>query len=199
VTTGPWQPLQPSNLLTYGSIAAGLAAVAAAERGAAGTTAALLALAVVADTFDGRFAARFVRSAEEKRLGVELDSLADAVTFGAAPVMCASLLKGPSTPGEDVLWWAAALVYVACAVTRLSFYNVSHGNISGFVGLPSPVAALLWASSMLFGLTPATAAITGALAGLAMIAPVRVPRPTGVGLALFVTWPIAVGLIAWLR
>jgi hypothetical protein len=49
------------------------------------------------------------------------------------------------------------------------------------------------------GLTPVTAALTGALSGVAMIAPLRVPRPTGIGLALFVSWPVAVALVAWWR
>ena len=47
----------------------------------------LLALAVVADTFDGRFARRFARTDDQARVGVEIDSLSDALTFGLAPVM----------------------------------------------------------------------------------------------------------------
>lgn len=200
----PAASIHLSNALTYGSLFAGVAALAAALQGNAAACGSLLAAAVVFDTFDGRFA-RHVRGRRSTpncqapkgrtdmsaEMGTQLDSLVDAVTFGMLPVACASVLFPGSVPG--VLWWAAAFVYVACAVTRLGFYNVSHSETNGFIGLPAPVAALFWSSLFLF--EPGGAVLAGlALASaIAMIAPLPVPRPTGAGLALFVLWPV--GLI----
>jgi CDP-diacylglycerol--serine O-phosphatidyltransferase len=189
--------VHPANLLTYASLLAGLCAAGAARNGDAGSTAAWLAVAAIADTFDGRFARRFDRSAELQRVGIELDSLADAVTFGAVPVVCAMFLMSDATPMLRTLWPAASLAYVVCALTRLGFYNISHERGAGFVGLPSPAAALIWASAFVLGVTATAAALLAVLVGAAMIAPIHVPRPSGVGLALFVAWPAAIVWFGW--
>jgi CDP-diacylglycerol--serine O-phosphatidyltransferase len=198
-TTSPAAFVHPANLLTYASLLAGLAAVAAARHGSGAAAGALLAIAVVADTFDGRFARRFARNADLARLGVELDSLADAVTFGVVPLVCVSMLQAPSTLAAEGLWWTAAFAYLVCALTRLGFYNVSHEQVKGFIGLPSPVAALTWATVMVAtparGPAIASALITGAL----MISPLPVPRPSGPGLAAFLLWPVAIIGLAWIR
>ena len=65
---------------------------------------------------------------------------------GAAPAVCAPLLAPPATPWQDVLAWLAAAAYCACAITRLGFYNLTAEEVRGFVGLPVPVAALIWSS-----------------------------------------------------
>ena len=181
-----------ANALTYASLICGVGALATALQGDAAACGSLLALAVVFDTFDGRFA-RYVRRrvGGEASIGAELDSLVDAVTFGIVPIACASVLFD----GTSLLWWASAFIYVACAVTRLGFYNVSIGetpeSAHDFVGLPTPVAALFWSSLFLLtpgaGLPSAVALATGA----AMIAPIRVRRPDVAGLALFILWPVA--------
>src|SRR5262245_28639087 len=187
-----------SNALTYASLLGGVDALAGALEGNAAACGALLALAVVVDTFDGRFA-RFVRRRLPRRspgaeLGAELDSLVDAVTFGIVPIVCASVLFG----GAGATWWGSGFAYVACAVTRLGAYNVSNADVAnaskGFIGLPTPVAALVWSS--LFLIRPEIGSmILAALAlAVAMVSPVRIARPASAGLALFVLWPL--GLIA---
>ena len=176
------------NLLTYVSLLCGVAAIASAVAGRAGASGALLAAAVVFDTFDGRFARLFARTEIQRAVGAQLDSLSDAIAFGMAPAACVALLFREVGPG----WWLAAFAYAACAVTRLAFYNVTHDQQEGFVGLPVPVAALIWASALL--LQP-TATVLTAIAGLtavAMVLPLRFPRPRGVGFAAFVCWPLVV-------
>lgn len=81
----PVHELHRANLLTYGAlICAVTASVAHTHHAIAGIG---LALAVVADTFDGRFARAFARTDRQQRIGHQLDSLVDAVAFGLAPVM----------------------------------------------------------------------------------------------------------------
>jgi CDP-diacylglycerol--serine O-phosphatidyltransferase len=183
-----------SNAVTYGSLACGVAALAAA-RGNAALCGLLLAVAVLLDTFDGRFARAF-RAKADAELGAQLDSLVDAIVFGIAPIVCATVTFGAD--GTGVVWWVAGFVYAACAVTRLAFYNAVRQE-NGFIGLPAPVAALFWSSAFLFEPRPATLIIVALASSVAMIAPVRVPRPTGAGLVLFVAWPVALIIVQAVR
>jgi CDP-diacylglycerol---serine O-phosphatidyltransferase len=118
--------------------------------------------AMLFDMFDG-FVARLTRSASD--FGAELDSLADMVSFGAAPAFLALALIGNSPqlknlPGplsDDVwgrLFWVIGAIYVSCTALRLARFNVinkhdisSHMN---FRGMPSPGAAAVVASSIIF-------------------------------------------------
>jgi CDP-diacylglycerol--serine O-phosphatidyltransferase len=181
-----------SNALTYASLLCGISALSMALRQNAAGCGALLALAVVFDTFDGRFARCLRRRiGGQASIGVQLDSLVDAVTFGIVPIACASVLFS----GEGLIWWLSAFAYVACAVTRLGAYNVSAASspetANLFVGLPTPVAALFWSSLFLTRPPGAMMALVAVVAGAAMIAPLRIGRPRRAGLALFVMWPAA--------
>jgi CDP-diacylglycerol--serine O-phosphatidyltransferase len=106
----------------------------------------LILLAMVFDALDGRLA-RFARHTTD--FGGQLDSLADVVSFGAAPAFIALLLfkaEGPEVPfAISRLIWAMGVVYFSCAAIRLARFNVSneHGEQHhfSFLGLPSPGAA----------------------------------------------------------
>ena len=106
----------------------------------------LIVLAMVFDALDGRLA-RFARHTTD--FGGQLDSLADAVSFGAAPAFIALMLfksEGPVVPfAVSRLTWAVGALYFSCAAIRLARFNVSneHGEQHhfSFLGLPSPGAA----------------------------------------------------------
>jgi len=106
----------------------------------------LIILAMVFDALDGRLA-RFARHTTD--FGGQLDSLADVVSFGAAPAFIALQvfkLHGPDVPFSiSRLIWATAAIYFSCAAIRLARFNVSneHGEQHhfSFLGLPSPGAA----------------------------------------------------------
>src|SRR4051812_49083935 len=80
----------------------------------------LIFLAMVFDALDGRLA-RFARHTTD--FGGQLDSLADVVSFGAAPAFIALLLfkaDGPDLPfAVTRLVWAMGAVYFSCAAIRL--------------------------------------------------------------------------------
>jgi CDP-diacylglycerol---serine O-phosphatidyltransferase len=114
----------------------------------------LIFLAMLFDVIDGRLA-RFTRHTTD--FGGQLDSLADAVSFGAAPAFLALQLfkhDGPVLP-EIVarLVWTVGALYLSCALLRLARFNVSnqHGEQHhfSFLGLPSPAAAALISSFVL--------------------------------------------------
>jgi CDP-diacylglycerol--serine O-phosphatidyltransferase len=112
----------------------------------------LVVLAMVFDALDGRLA-RIARHTTE--FGAQLDSIADVVSFGAAPALLfLTLLLPMAVPHEGdpivhKLEWRIALisslVYVSCAAIRLARFNAE--NIEGesaqkrFRGLPVPGAA----------------------------------------------------------
>ncbi len=86
--TGPARYVHASNGVTYLSLLAGLLAVVTAREWRSWSAAGgLIAVCALADTLDGRFARLFRRDADAQRFGVELDSLADALTFGLVPVV----------------------------------------------------------------------------------------------------------------
>lgn len=192
-TSAPLSPARLiawSNLLTYGSVAAGLAGAWAAlvdrEASAAG---ACIATAVLCDTFDGAFARRFPRSRFEREFGGQIDSLADAVVSGAVPPLV--LLALTTDPGEflpSILLRAAALAWVVAAITRLAYYNLASGDGGSFVGLPAPVAALVAATALLWPIAWMATATMMVVGAIAMVAPVPIPRPRGAGLFAFAGW-----------
>lgn len=101
----------------------------------------LIFVSMVCDLLDGRVA-RLTRA--ESELGVQLDSLADAISFGVAP---AWLMFHWGLKPLGVWGVVIAFIYVACTLLRLARFNVlaqqaeSHGVSRYFSGLPSPLAA----------------------------------------------------------
>lgn len=144
--------------LTLGNAACGFGAITFAGRwtGYDQTTslfaaACLIYLAMVFDAFDGSTARRLKQTSE---FGAQLDSLCDAISFGAAPALLMLQLADGFHP--RVLWLVAAL-YVVCTVLRLARYNIEADDTNkdrSFRGLPSPAAAGTVASFplMIFGL-----------------------------------------------
>lgn len=106
----------------------------------------LIFVAMIFDALDGRLA-RFTRHTTD--FGGQLDSLADVVSFGAAPAFISLMLfktQGPILPFVITrLIWAIGALYFSCAAIRLARFNVSneHGEQHhfSFLGLPSPGAA----------------------------------------------------------
>jgi CDP-diacylglycerol--serine O-phosphatidyltransferase len=142
-------------LLTLGNAVCGLASIAYASRigkdgfardwdqfylAASGW---LILGAMVFDALDGYFA-RLFKSAGQ--FGAELDSLCDAVSFGAAPAfLLLQLGPGWDQPRLHQLLAAVATLYLMCTILRLARYNVEAlagvGGGRKFRGLPSPAAA----------------------------------------------------------
>ena len=197
--TPPASPLRAfhaSNLLTYASLVAGVLAIAVGAGGNRSAAGALIAISVVADTFDGRFAGLFRRTAMQRLVGVQLDSLSDAIAFGIAPAVCMAALRGDwRQPAPDGIFWFSVFVYAGCAITRLAFYNVAHEETEGFIGLPVPVAALILATALTFAPGIATSVALFITTAAFMVLPLPIPRPRGLGLAAFTCWPLV--LIAW--
>jgi CDP-diacylglycerol--serine O-phosphatidyltransferase len=192
MTRAPIGDLHLSHGLTYVALGCGLAAVAAGQtvegRHIAGGC---LAMAALADTFDGRFARLFTRSRRQSAVGGQIDSLVDASVFGIVPVVILARFAGPDPGALAACWWLAALVYGIATVTRLAFFNLQP-ETAGFVGLPTPAVALAWSSVLFVTVPSSVAAAMFVCLAAAMTVPLVIPRPRGLALALFAAW--AVGL-----
>ena len=183
--------IHPSNLLTYLSVLAGLGAIIAAQELQSWAVAgALIAVCALADTFDGRFARLFARGDSLKEFGIQLDSLADALVFGLVPVVSLALLLSFQSAAVRFAWFAAAFFYVVGAITRLGVYNLIHDKSDKFVGLPTTVAGLIWSSAFLAQPSAVVSTALLAACAIAMVSPIPVPRPRGLGMVAFVAWPI---------
>ncbi len=123
--------------------------------------------AVLFDMLDGRIA-RMTKTTTE--IGIQLDSIADVVTFGLAPAVLAYVWGyGASLEeGTDLhrLAWFISFMYLMCGAFRLARFNVqasrprllAEGTIKvdkkSFVGLPIPVAGGLIAAIIHFSPLP---------------------------------------------
>ena len=121
---------------TLASAAAGVVAVSFALKGNVPNAAALIVAAAFLDYGDGVIA-RTLSSANE--FGKQLDSLADAISFAAAPAAIALVLNN----GLPSL--IAAIAYVLAGVFRLARFNVQKEK-KVYYGLPAPAAAVAFAA-----------------------------------------------------
>ncbi len=133
------------NLFTTAALFAGFYGIIAALHGRFEAAAVAIFVAMVLDGLDGRVA-RMTHT--ESEFGVQYDSLADMVSFGAAPAL---IMYQWALDGLGKFGWMAAFIYVAGAALRLARFNTQVGSADKryFMGLPSPsagaaVVGLVW-------------------------------------------------------
>jgi CDP-diacylglycerol--serine O-phosphatidyltransferase len=129
-------------MLTLLAMCAGLTAIRYGMNEQWDRAAAALVIAAMLDGVDGRVA-RMLRSTT--KFGAELDSLADAVSFGVAPAMMMYVWVMNDAAG---IGWALCLLHAVCAVLRLARFNTMVGQPdlpawahNYFTGVPSPGGA----------------------------------------------------------
>jgi len=163
--------LLPS-LLTMGNMFCGYACVVYAMRGEFETAAPYIGYAVVLDMLDGRIARL---TGTTSPFGVEFDSLADVISFGMAPAILA-FTWGLSPLGR--LGWAVGFLFVAAAAMRLARFNIqtsTGGDKRYFVGMPSPAAAAIPASTVFLAAAQYPDGLTDYREALPVLAMVLVP------------------------
>ena len=129
------------NMLTLGNLICGSSAVVALLMHADFELAFWLVVAsAVFDFFDG-FAARLLKSVSA--IGVELDSLADMVSFGLVPSVAMFCLWDVA-PSSDLPTWMRylTLTIVAFSALRLAKFNIDDTQTTEFCGLPTPANGL---------------------------------------------------------
>jgi len=131
-------------LLTLGNLSLGMMALLSILHGRLERAAWMVVVAIALDGLDG-WVARATRRTSE--LGLQLDSLADLVSFGVVPAILLYRWTGAAAAVSVARSFAVAMVlfYTACTALRLARFNVISPTADPrfFVGLPSPGAAAL--------------------------------------------------------
>ena len=124
-----------------------------------------IGIAIVLDGLDGRVA-RMANVTSD--FGLQLDSLADIVSFGIAPAI---LLYswGMSDLGNFAQF--SAFLFLICGAMRLARFNIQTSGLKSFAGLPIPGAAGMVASTVhFFGTPPDWPHFDAMLAGMTYLA-----------------------------
>jgi len=141
------------HLFTIGNLFAGYFAISAVLAGDLDRASIAIVVGFVLDTLDGSVA-RLVHS--PSRIGVQLDSLADVVTFGIAPALLAFAWGASAIETPDPRWgthlgrlaWIASFAFAAAGALRLARFNVMSSDEvavrpkDAFVGMAIPTGAL---------------------------------------------------------
>ena len=135
-------------ILTYLSVASAVMSMVLAHKAAFGGAMLCLFLSGFCDAFDGTVArSKKDRTEDEKSFGIQLDSLCDVVSFGAAPAFTCYCMGMEGIVGLVIL-----CLYCICAVIRLAFFNVqeakrqqTEGGCNKFYrGLPVTTSAIIF-------------------------------------------------------
>ncbi len=132
------------NFFTMANLVCGCLAIFFAFKEPLLETATLFILAgAFFDLFDGFFA-RLLKVQGE--MGKQLDSLADAVTFGVAPGIIVFLLFSRICSLYEWPIWVGffAFLLVIASIYRLAKFNIDKRQSDSFRGLPTPSNALFW-------------------------------------------------------
>ena len=143
------------NLITCLNATSDMAGVLFAFNGELFPAAVCVLAAMVFDFFDG-FAARLLNVRSD--MGKELDSLADAVSFGVMPAVLAyclirdvALIRSFTSlyvmrPWFENLVAYSPLIIPAFSIYRLAKFNLDARQTHSFIGMPTPANALFWVS-----------------------------------------------------
>lgn len=130
------------NMLTILGLCAGMSSIRYAMDGRYELAVILIGAAVVLDGLDGR-SARMLNLTS--KLGAELDSLADFLSFGVAPAILAYMWTLHDVRGVG---WAVAMLFATCCALRLARFNTEleapdrpSWTQYFFTGIPAPAAA----------------------------------------------------------
>ena len=135
-------------ILTYLSLVSAVLGMVFAHKGVFGVAMLCLFLSGFCDAFDGKVArTKKNRTADKKAFGIQLDSLCDVVSFGAAPAFACYCMGMDTAVGVAIL-----CAYCVCAVIRLAFFNVQEtkrqqveeGSNKYYRGLPVTTSAIIF-------------------------------------------------------
>jgi CDP-diacylglycerol--serine O-phosphatidyltransferase len=165
------------SLFTVGNIFCGYYAIMSTMNGHYDAAAQAIGIAIILDMLDGRIA-RLANATSG--FGLQLDSLADLVSFGIAPSILAFVWG--FQPVNQRLGWIAGFTFVICGAMRLARFNVQAGNLRHFVGMPIPAAGGAIAATVHFFMNPISDTVAGTvmvgvvfLLAFLMVSTVRYP------------------------
>ena len=140
------------NILTLVGVCIGLTSIKFAFDGKFELSIIAVIVAGIIDGLDGRIA-RLIKGTS--KVGKELDSLTDMISFGVAPAFIMYFWK-LNTLGR--FGWLVCLIYVICVALRLARFNVNSNQDPSwkdnfFEGVPSPAGGILVLTPLIISLT----------------------------------------------
>ena len=140
------------NMLTLIGVCIGLTSIRSALSGEFHLAIIAIIIAALIDGLDGRIA-RLIKGTS--KVGKELDSLTDMISFGVAPAFIMYFWK-LNTLGR--FGWLLCLIYVICVALRLARFNISSNQEPSwkdnfFEGVPSPAGGILVLTPLIVSLT----------------------------------------------
>ena len=113
----------------------------------------LMIIAIMFDSVDG-WVARKINRNDEFKFGQNIDSLSDAISFGAAPAVFFYTISNTIGHNLSILPIITSLLIVTCGILRLTRYNAiaDHIKTRDFIGFPIPGIAIILATLYLSGL-----------------------------------------------
>ena len=140
------------NMLTLIGVCIGLTSIRFALDGKFEFAIIAIILAAIIDGLDGRIA-RLIKGTS--KVGKELDSLTDMISFGVAPAFIMYFWK-LNTLGR--FGWLVCLIYVICVALRLARFNINSNQEPSwrdnfFEGVPSPAGGILVLTPLIISLT----------------------------------------------
>ena len=147
-------------------------------------------LAGVCDMFDGAVAStKKNRTFQEKRFGIQIDSLSDLISFGALPAIFSYMICD-----KNPVVGAVAAFYVLCALIRLSYFNVleeerqqqTTEKRQSYLGVPvTTIAIFLPACYLLYDnkilKNPFSFVVLITLTAIGFILPINIKKPKFIG------------------
>ena len=137
------------NMFTLVGVCIGLTSIKFAFDGSFGFAVLAILVAGIIDGLDGRIA-RLIKGTS--KVGKELDSLTDVISFGVAPafIMYFWILNSLGKIG-----WLLSLMHVVCVALRLARFNINTNSDSSwrdnfFEGVPSPAGGILVLSPLIY-------------------------------------------------
>lgn len=133
-------------ILTYVGMLFGFAGITYVGSGNLKMALICLLMAGLCDMFDGKVASTRERTKQEKRFGVQIDSLSDLICFGVLPAVIVVRCSNGKMPAVVI-----SAVYVLCALIRLAWFNVDEEERQDveetgrkvYLGLPVTTSAIL--------------------------------------------------------
>jgi len=137
------------NAITLIGVCIGLSSIKFALDGKFALAIVAILFASLMDALDGRIA-RLIKGTS--KMGKELDSLGDVISFGVAP---AFIMYFWSLQYLDKLGWLVCLIYVVCTALRLARFNIYSNEEPSwkdnfFQGIPSPAGGIIVLMPMVF-------------------------------------------------
>ena len=140
------------NMLTLIGVCIGLTSIRFALDGKFEFAIIAIIFAALIDGLDGRIA-RLIKGTS--KVGKELDSLTDMISFGVAPAFIMYFWKLNTL---ERFGWLLCLIYVICVALRLARFNINSSQESSwrdnfFEGVPSPAGGILVLSPLIISLS----------------------------------------------